>query len=99
MSTINRCFKARCPDQISGRLLKFTAASIDTAVTKRFNQSTSNFCNSFVSCTIRNWNTFSSHVLLACFLNHYLKLIFAHTCKISHYSDIVCHLHLLHKFL
>ena len=47
---------ARCPDQISGRMLKFTAASIDTAVTKLFNQSISNF-----------WNTFSSHVLLACF--------------------------------
>ena len=37
-STINRCFKARYPDQISGRMLKFTAASIDTAVTKLFNQ-------------------------------------------------------------
>ena len=46
-STVNR-FKARCPDQISGRMLKFTTASIDTAVTKLFNQSTSNFCNSFV---------------------------------------------------
>ena len=66
-STINRCFKARCPEQFSGRKLKFTAASIDTAVTKLFNQSTSNFCNSFVPCTIHNWNTFSSHVLLACF--------------------------------
>ena len=66
-STINICFKARCPDQISGRMLKFTTASIDTAVTKLFNQSTSNFCNSFVPCTIRTWNTFSSHVLLACF--------------------------------
>ena len=33
------------------------------------------------------------------FLYPYLKLIFGHTCKISHYSDIVCHLHLLHKFL
>ena len=66
-STINRCLKASGPDQISGRMLKFTAASIDTAVTTLFNQSTSNFCNSFVPCTIRNWNTFSSHVLLACF--------------------------------
>ena len=66
-SIVNRCFKARCPDQISGRMLKFTAASIDTAVTKLFNQSISNFCNSFVPCTIRNWNTLSSHVLLACF--------------------------------
>ena len=48
-STINRCFKARCPDQISGRMLKFTAASIDTAVTKLFNQSTSNVCSTFVT--------------------------------------------------
>ena len=62
-STINRCFTARCPDQISGRMLKFIGASIDTAVTKLFNQSTSNFCNSFVPCTIRNWNTFSSRSL------------------------------------
>ena len=59
--------KARCPDQISGRMLRFTAASIDTAVTKLFNQSISNFCTSFVPCTIHNWNTFSSHGLLACF--------------------------------
>ena len=68
-STINRCFKGSGLDHISGRMLKFTAASIDTAVTKLFNQSTSNFCNSFVPCTIRNWNTFSSLGLFFCIIS------------------------------
>ena len=40
-STINKCFKASGPDQISGRMLKFTTASIDAAVIMLFNQSTS----------------------------------------------------------
>ena len=35
-STINRCFKASALDQMSGRMLKFTTASIDAAVTKLF---------------------------------------------------------------
>ena len=50
-STINRCFKASGPDQISGRMLKFIAASSDATVTKLFNQSASNFYNSFVRST------------------------------------------------
>ena len=73
-STINtsRCFKASGPDQICGRILKFTATSIDAAVTKLFNQSTSNFCNSSVPCTIRNWNTFLHMLSWLDLLYHYL---------------------------
>ena len=72
-SAINRCFEARGPDQISGRMLKSTFASIDAAVTKL---STSNFYNSFVPCTICNWNTLSSHVLFACFSVSLFKTTF-----------------------
>ena len=63
-STISRCFKASG----HGRMLKFTAASIDAVVTsKLFSQSINNSCNSFVPRTIHNWNTFSSNVPLAGF--------------------------------
>ena len=41
--SINVC-KASGPDQVSGRMLKFTAASIAAPVTKLFNQSLSTGC-------------------------------------------------------
>ena len=100
-STINRCFKARCPDQISGRMLKFIAASIDTAVTN-ISCLTSQQVTSVIPLYLVLFVTgihFLHMFSWLVFLYHYLKLIFGHTCKISHYSDIVCHLHLLHKFL
>ena len=79
-STINRCFKARCPDQISGRMLKFTLQAL---ILQSLSCLTSQQVTSVILLYLVLFVTGIHFLHMFSWLYHYFKLILGIRAKLA----------------